>query len=63
MARRVLASPGRARNGELSRFVEEAVQARMLELDADQAKQHNAAASPGTVRAIVDDALEWARRA
>ena len=61
--RQFLASQGRARKGELSRFVEEAVQARILELEADQAKQQNAGTPPGAVQDAVDAALEWARRA
>ncbi len=61
--RQLLASRGRARKGDLSRFVEEAVQARILELEAEQAKQQNAAASPEAIEDAVDEALEWARRA
>ncbi len=61
--RQFLASQGRARKGELSRFVEEAVQARILELEAEQAKQQNAGTSPEAIEDAVDEALEWARRA
>lgn len=61
--RQFLASQGRARKGELSRFVEEAVQARILELEAEQAKQQNADISPTALDGAVDQALEWARRA
>jgi hypothetical protein len=61
--RQFLASQGRARKGELSRFVEEAVQARILELEADHAKQQNAGVSPEAIGDAVDEALEWARRA
>jgi len=61
--RQFLASQGRARKGELSRFVEEAVQARILELEAEQAKRQNAGVSPEAIEDAVDEALEWARRA
>ena len=40
--RQLLASQGRGRKGELSRFVEEAVQARIFELTAEDAKERNA---------------------
>ena len=61
--RQFLASQGRARKGELSRFVEEAVQARIVELEAEQAKGQNAGVSPETIEGAIDEALEWARRA
>jgi hypothetical protein len=61
--RQFLASRGRARKGELSRFVEEAVQARILELETEQAKRQNAGTSPEAIEAAIDEALEWARRA
>jgi hypothetical protein len=60
--RRFLASQGRGRKGELSRFVEEAVQAHIFELAAEGAKQRNAHLSPDSIVAAVDEALEWARR-
>ncbi len=61
--RQFLASQGRGRKGELSRFVEEAVQARIFELTAEQAKQQNAHLSAEEITEIVDEALGWARRA
>jgi len=60
--RQFLASQGRARKGELSRFVEEAVQARILELEAVQAKRQNTDISPTAIGDAIDEALEWARR-
>jgi len=60
--RQVLASQGRGRKGELSRFVEEAVQARILEFEAMQAKAQNASLSEDAVTDAVDEAVEWARR-
>jgi hypothetical protein len=61
--RRFLASQGRARKGELSRFVEDAVQARILELEVRQAKAENSDVPQDTIEAAIDEALEWARRA
>jgi len=60
--RQLLASQGRGRKGELSRFVEEAVQARIFELTAEDAKERNADLPDDEVASIVDEALEWARR-
>jgi hypothetical protein len=61
--RQFLANQGRGRKGELSRFVEEAVQARILELAAEQAKTQNAGLPPDAIEDVIDEALEWARRA
>jgi len=61
--RQFLASQGRARKGGLSRFVEEAVQARILEIEAEQAKARNAARSAGAIETAIDEALDRARRA
>ena len=62
LASQFLASQGRGRNGESPRFVEEAVQARILELEAGQAKAANSAYSPAMIEDTIDEALEWARR-
>jgi hypothetical protein len=43
--RQVLAAQGRARKGELPRFVEEAVRSRILEVEAEAAKRANAGRS------------------
>jgi hypothetical protein len=61
--RQFLASQGRGRKGELSRFVEDAVRARILELEAEQAKAENSGLSPALIEDAIDEALEWARRA
>jgi hypothetical protein len=52
----------RGGKGDLSRAVEEAVQARILELTADKAKRRNARYSSDTITAAIDEALERARR-
>ncbi len=61
--RQVLADQGRSRKGELSRFVEDAVLARVFEVTVAQAKEQNADLSADEVDSIVDEALGWARRA
>ena len=62
LASQFFASQGRGRKGESPRFVEEAVQARILELEAGQAKAANSAYSPAMIEDTIDEALEWARR-
>jgi hypothetical protein len=47
--RMFLASQGGGRKGDLSRFIEEAVRAHILELSAEQTN-------------AVDEALDWARK-
>ena len=60
--RQFLASQGRGRKGELSRFVEDAVRARIFETEAAQAKAKNHGRSLEEIQQAVDEALEWARR-
>lgn len=57
-----LASQGGGRKGDLSRFVEEAVRAHILELTAEQAKAANAQINETDLSALVDEALMWARQ-
>jgi len=59
--RRLLARQGQARKGALSQFVEEAVQARILDLEVEQAKAHNAGVPPEAIEAAIDEAIEWAQ--
>ncbi|GAO37416.1 hypothetical protein SCT_2838 [Sulfuricella sp. T08] len=59
--RMFLASQGGGRKGDLSRFIEEAVRAHILELTAEQVKTANAAVSEGDLTAMVDEAVQWAR--
>jgi hypothetical protein len=56
-----LAHQGRARKGDLSRFIEEAVQAHILELTAQEAKQANADLDPPELESMVQEALDWAK--
>ncbi len=57
----IAAQKGGARNGELSRFIEEAVRAHILELSAEQAKAANADVNETDLTAIVAGAIQWAR--
>jgi hypothetical protein len=45
----------------LSRFIEEAVRAHILQLTAEQAKAANESVSEEGLTAIVDEAVQWAR--
>jgi hypothetical protein len=58
--RMFLASQGGGRKGDLSRFIEEAVKAHILELSAEQAKIANADITETDLHSIIDDALAWA---
>jgi hypothetical protein len=60
--RQYLANNGGGRKGDLSRFVEEAVQAHILELSAKQAKAENAKVKPEAIDEAINAALGWARR-
>lgn len=57
-----LASQGGGRKGDLSRFIEEAVQAHLLTLAAEQAKTATAHISEAELASVIDEALRWARR-
>jgi hypothetical protein len=60
--RQFLAEQGRARKGELSRFVEDAVRARIFETEVRLAKEENRDVPQEVIEAAIDEALEWARR-
>ena len=57
-----LASQGGGRKGDLSRFIEEAVRAHILELTAEQVKAANANVSEEDLTAVVEEAIQWARK-
>ena len=59
--RMYLAGQGGGRKGDLSRFIEEAVRAHILELSVEQAKAANADVNETDLTAIVAEAVEWAR--
>jgi hypothetical protein len=56
-----LAGQGGGRKGDMSRFIEEAVRAHILELTAEQAKAANAEFSEDDLTAMVEEAVQWAR--
>lgn len=60
--RMFLASQGGGRKGDLSRFIEDAVRAHILELTAEQAKAANANVSEVDLTSVVDEAIQWARQ-
>ncbi len=57
-----LASRGGGRKGDLSRFIEESVRARILELSAEEAKRENADIAEKEITSMVDEAIAWAKR-
>nr|WP_298376094.1 ribbon-helix-helix domain-containing protein [uncultured Halomonas sp.] len=59
--RMFLASQGGGKKGDLSRFIEEAVCARILELTAERAKMNNTNVSEEAMASAVDEALQWSR--
>ena len=59
--RMYLASQGGGRKGDLSRFIEEAVRAHILELSVEQAKASNTDVNEADLTAIVAEAVQWAR--
>lgn len=60
--RQFLANQGGGRKGDLSRFVEEAVRAHMLDLAATEAKAANQAHPQEEIDQAIDEALAWARQ-
>jgi hypothetical protein len=61
--RMFLASQGGGRKGDLSRFIEGAVRAHILELTAEQVKVANADISEVDLEALVEESVQWARKA
>ncbi|MFT5534854.1 MAG: hypothetical protein ACI8WM_003207 [Burkholderiaceae bacterium] len=55
-----LASQGGGRKGDLSRFIEEAVRAHILELTAEQVKTANVGVNENEIDTMVDEAVKWA---
>ena len=60
--RMFLASQGRGKKGDLSRFIEEAVRSHILELTAEQVKKANANVSEADLTSMIDEALDWTRK-
>jgi hypothetical protein len=59
--RMYLAGQGGGRKGDLSRFIEKAVRAHILELTVEQAKAANAEVDEAELVSIVAEAVQWAR--
>lgn len=59
--RQFLASEGRSKKGELSRFVEEAVNKHIFDTALKAAREHNADLDPDELDEIVEESLAWAR--
>ena len=59
--RSYLASQDGGHKGGLSRFIEEAVRAHILELSAERAKAANANVAEADLTAVVAEAVQWAR--
>jgi len=49
------------RKGDLSRFVEQAVEERLYRLTLDDVQERNADLSEADAAALVDEALRWSR--
>ncbi len=59
--RMYLAANGGGRKGDLSRFIEEAVRAYLLEQAAEQAKAAAGDLSESALNDLIDEAVQWAR--
>jgi len=59
--RMFLAAQGGGRKGDLSRFIEEAVRAYLLEQAVEQAKAASAGLSEQGVSDLIDEAMQWSR--
>jgi hypothetical protein len=60
--RMFIAAQGGGRKDDLSRFIEEAVRAYLFERAADQAKAATTEMDETEVAALVDEAVQWARK-
>ena len=59
--RQLLASEGRSKKGELSRFVEEAVNKHIFDSALMAAREHNKDVPFEEIEAAVEESLTWAR--
>jgi hypothetical protein len=59
--RQFLAAEGRSKKGELSRFVEEAVNKHIFDTTLQSAREHNTHTNPDELEAAVEESLTWAR--
>ena len=59
--RMFIAAQGGGRKGDLSRFIEEAVRAYLLEQAVEQAKAATGDMSDTELTDLIDEAVQWAR--
>lgn len=59
--RMFIAARGGGRKGDLSRFIEEAVRAYLLESAVDQAKKASADMNETELTDLIEEAVQWAR--
>jgi hypothetical protein len=59
--RRFIAAQGGGRKGDLSRFIEEAVRAYLLERAVEQAKAATTGMNESELTDLIDEAVQWAR--
>ena len=59
--RQFLTSEGRSKKGELSRFVEEAVNKHIFDTALMAARERNKDVDPDELDAMIEDSLAWAR--
>jgi len=59
--RMFIAAQGGGRKGDLSRFIEEAVRAYLLEQAVDQAKIATSDMSEADLSDLIEEAVQWAR--
>ncbi|MDD2407510.1 MAG: ribbon-helix-helix domain-containing protein [Tepidiphilus sp.] len=59
--RMFLAARGGGRKGDLSRFIEEAVRAYLLERAVEQAKAAASGMGEAELNELIDEAVQWAR--
>lgn len=60
--RMFIAAQGGGRKGDLSRFIEEAVRAYLLEQAVEQAKTAAAGMGASELTDLIDEAVQWARQ-
>ncbi|WP_429500754.1 ribbon-helix-helix domain-containing protein (plasmid) [Robbsia andropogonis] len=59
--RMFIAAQGGGRKGDLSRFIEEAVRAYLLERAVEQAKTAATGLGAEDINGLIDEAVQWAR--
>ncbi|MDO9568705.1 MAG: ribbon-helix-helix domain-containing protein [Hydrogenophaga sp.] len=60
--RMFIAAQGGGRKGDLSRFIEEAVRAYLLDQAVEQAKTAAAGMGASELTDLIDEAVQWARQ-